>query len=403
MVNARQRLDARIEDFHGGRVRRTWGGRRLLDSRAPGRDAIVLTSNDYLAIADHPQIAQATADHRDGPVLMSAIFLRDEHPQLRLAADFARHMGTAAGVLCPSGWSANTGLLQVIADKDVPVYIDVLAHMSLWEGARAAQAPIIHFRHNDPEHLRRRLERNGSGVIVVDSVYSTDGSVSPLAQMVTLAREFGCVLVVDESHSLGTHGEHGAGMVAELGLTGQVDFQTASLAKAIPGRAGLIVCDRPEFTDYFAYTALPAIFSSTLLPHDLARLAGALQVVRDEGWRRDRLRHITRRLRTGLTDLGYHLGDHATQILALEAGTEADTMLLRDSLARRGVFGSAFFPPATSPHRTLVRLSLHAALTDDDIDRILTTSQDIRGEVGMAAWPSTRKRAARNSGDADSR
>src|SRR5690606_28674910 len=136
-------------------------------------------------------------------------------------------------------------------------------------------------------------------------------------------------------HSLGTHGEHGEGLVAALGLTGRVDFRTASLAKALPGRAGLIACDRPGFADYFTHTALPAVFSSTLLPHDVAGLSAALKVVREEGRRRDRLAAVTRRLRDGLAALGYRLVESDTQIIALETGSEADATFMRDALVDR--------------------------------------------------------------------
>lgn len=340
----------------------------------------MLTCSDYLALAEHPVITDAmiaSLRAADGAAQVSGLCLPDDHPQVVLGEGFARHMGAAAGVLCPSGWVANTGLLQVAAGPDVPVYLDVLAHMSLWEGARAAGAEMAYFRHNDLDHLRRRIEVGGSGVIAVDAVYSTDGSVCPLPALVELAEEYDCMLVVDESHSLGTHGEHGEGLVAALGLTGRVDFRTASLAKALPGRAGLIACDRPGFADYFVHTALPAVFSSTLLPHDVAGLAAALRVVRKEGWRRERLRAVTSRLRDGLAGLGYRLVESGSQIIALETGSEADATLLRDALLERDIFSAALFPPTASVGRTLVRLSAHAALSDDDVDRILTACEDL--------------------------
>ncbi|MFI0372353.1 aminotransferase class I/II-fold pyridoxal phosphate-dependent enzyme [Actinomadura sp. 1N219] len=376
MTSAHQRLGERIRDFRVSR-----GGRRPWPAKAPGGRAIVLTCSDYLAIAEHPAIADAmiaSLRSAEGAAPMPGPCLPDDHPQLLLGAEFARHMGARAGVLCPSGWAANTGLLQVVAGPDVPVYLDVLAHMSLWEGARAAGAELAYFRHNDLAHLRRRIEVGGSGVIVADAVYSTDGSVAPLPGLVEIAEEHGCLLVVDESHSLGTHGKRGEGLVAALGLTGRVDFRTASLAKAVPGRAGLIACDRPGFADYFTHTALPAVFSSTLLPHDIAGLAAALKVVRDENRRRDRLHSVTRRLRDGLTDLGYRLVESDTPIIALEKGSEADATLLRDALVTRGIYTAALFPPTASVGRTLVRLSAHAGLSDGDVRRVLSVFAQLR-------------------------
>ncbi|TDC61047.1 quorum-sensing autoinducer synthase [Actinomadura sp. GC306] len=384
MTSAHQRLGERISRFRG-----TWSGRRPSTARTPGSRTIVLTCSDYLDLAEHPAITNAmiaslrSADGAAAPV--PAPCLPDDHPQIVLGAEFARHLGARAGVLCASGWAANTGLMQVVAGPDVPVYLDALAHMSLWEGARTAGAELAYFRHNDLAHLRRRVEVGGSGVIAVDAVYSTDGSVCPLPGLVEIAGEHDCLLVVDESHSLGTHGARGEGLVAALGLTGRVDFRTASLAKALPGRAGLIACDRPGFADYFTHTALPAVFSSTLLPHDVAGLSAALRVVRDERRRRDRLRAVTRRLRTGLAGLGYRLVESDTQIIALETGSEADATLMRDALAARDIFSAALFPPTASVGRTLVRLSAHAGLTDGDVKRILAACRALRPHLGEQA------------------
>ena len=382
MTSAHQRLGERIRVFRGAR-----SGRGPLPAKARGDRSIVLTCSDYLALAEHPAITEAViAGPRttDAAPPGSGPCLPDDHPQIVLGADFARHLGARAGVLCASGRAANTGLLQVVAGPDVPVYLDVLAHMSLWEGARAAGAEPACFRHNDLDHLRRRIRVGGSGVIAVDAVYSTDGSVSPLRELVEVAEEHGCLLVVDESHSLGTHGERGAGLVAELGLTGRVDFRTASLAKALPGRAGLIACDRPGFADCFTHTAPPSVFSSTLPPHDVAGLAAALGVVRREGWRRGRLRTVTARLREGLAGLGYRLVESDTQIIALEAGSESEATLMRDALVVRDIFSAALFPPAASVGRTLVRLSAHAGLSDGEVRRVLTACAELRPRVAAA-------------------
>lgn len=389
MTSAHQRLGERISRFRGTR-----GGRRPFAPKAPGGRAIVLTCSDYLALAEHPAITDAMIDSLRGvdgaAAPVPAPCLPDDHPQILLGAEFARHLGARAGVLCSSGWTANTGLMQVVAGPDVPVYLDALAHMSLWEGARTAGAELAYFRHNDLDHLRRRLEVGGSGVIAVDAVYSTDGTVCPLPGLVEIAEEFDCLLVVDESHSLGTHGEHGEGLVAALGLTGRVDFRTASLAKALPGRAGLIACDRPGFADYFTHTALPAVFSSTLLPHDVAGLSAALKVVREEGRRRDRLAAVTRRLRDGLASLGYRLVESDTQIIALETGSEADATLMRDALVDRDIFSAALFPPTASVGRTLVRLSAHAGLTDKDVNRVLGACEALLPRLaGPAPAPAT--------------
>jgi CAI-1 autoinducer synthase len=375
-------------------VRDTWGGRHILHGRNPGPEALHLSSNDYLALARHPRILEAMADTlaRDGNgMLMSGIFLHGDSPQFDFESNLARFMQAQAGVLCQSGYCANTGLIQSIADDQTPVYADMLAHMSLWEGIRAAGAPGVMFHHNDPDHLLKQILRNGPGVILIDTVYSTNGSICPLRDIADIAEERGCVLVADESHSLGTHGPNGEGLVVELGLTERVHFRTASLAKAFAARAGFIACNS-RFTEYFKFEALPAIFSSTLLPHEVAGLAATLEVIRTEGWRRDKLRFNSAYLREGLDELGYNLNGSRSQIISLESGTEQQTIVLRDALEERGVFGSVFCAPATPKNRAMVRLSLNSALKQEELDRLLLVCDQVRSKTGFDQWPSTRRR-----------
>jgi CAI-1 autoinducer synthase len=228
-------------------------------------------------------------------------------------------------------------------------------------------------------------------VVVVDSVYSTSGSLCPLAGLVALCEAQGSVLVVDESHSLGTHGPAGAGLVVELGLEERVHFRTASLAKAFAGRAGYIACSR-RFQEYFKFESNPAIFSSTLLPHEVRGLDATLVVIRAEDWRRERLRAIAARVSAELDAQGYNLNDSAAQIVSLESGTEEKTIELRDALEARGIFGAIFCAPATPKNRALMRFSLNAGMSDAEVERLIAACRDIRAEVDMANWPSTRRK-----------
>ncbi len=362
--------------------------------KKPGNNSIQLSSNDYLSLAKHPEILQATAEsilREGGGLLMSGIFLHGENPILALEQKLAAFMQANGGVLCQSGFSANTGLIQSIADEQTPVYVDMLAHMSLWEGIRSAGAPAVMFYHNDPDHLERQVLKHGPGVIVVDSVYSTNGSVCPLNEIVEIGTAHGCVLVVDESHSLGTHGSRGEGLVASMGLADRVHFRTASLAKAFAGRAGFIACSE-WFSDYFKFESTPAIFSSTLLPHEVAGLDATLDVIRSEGWRRDKLHANSKYLRLAIEEMGYNLNDSEAQIISLESGTEQQTIVLREALEARGIFGSIFCAPATAKNRALMRFSINCALTEDELNRIIRVCHAIRDEVGLVNWPSSRRK-----------
>lgn len=381
-----------MDEHYVERIEKLLGGEHLHQWQAVPADAIMLAGNDYLNIAGEPALlaAQSRVLARGGAVLMSSVFLQEGSRQHCLERKLADFLGSEACVLAQSGWAANVGLLQSLAGPGIPVYLDMQAHASLWEGVQSAQAVAMPFLHNDSAHLRRQLERHGAGIIVVDALYSTNGSVAPLLEMVELAEGSGSMLIVDESHSLGTHGPQGAGLVAELGLAHRVHFRTASLAKAFAGRAGLITCSS-HFKGYFLSASRPAIFSSCLLEHELAWFDAALDFIRVADARRAALRQHSLHLRQGLLELGYNVSDGTEQIIALEAGTEPDTLVLRKALARHGIYGAVFCTPATPKNRALVRLTLNALLRQDQVQHLLDTCAAIRDEVGLARWPSTRR------------
>ena len=177
----------------------------------------------------------------------------------------------------------------------------------------------------------------------------------------------------------------------ELGLTSRVHFRTASLAKAFAGRAGIVTCSG-RIAEFLKYTANPAIFSSGLLPHELAGLEATLKVIVRSDDRRRRLHRNADYLRSGLSELGYNLELSEAQILGLEAGPELATMKLRDALEARGVFGSVFCAPATPKNRSLIRFTVNSELTHAELDRVIEVCAEIRDEVDLANWPSTRRR-----------
>ena len=391
------RLRARLESDFRDRWEKEWGSRLPTQGRPPGPEAVRLDGNDYLAVTGHPAIVQAQVDslrHNREFVVQSVVFQHDGSPTSRLEAALASHLGKQRAMLCQSGYAANLGLLQVIADAHTPVYLDSLAHMSLWEGVRAASAPAHAFRHNDPEHFARMAKRHGPGLVIVDSVYSTTGALCPLAEMVDAAEQHGCMILVDESHSLGTHGPEGRGLCTELGLTHRVHFITASLAKAFAGRAGVFTVPE-ELRAFMVAHSFPGIFSSCLLPHEVAGLAATLDVVRASDEARAQLRRNTQRVRGALADAGYPIHQGSEQIIALEAGTEVDMLKLRDALEARGVFGAVFCAPATSRNRAMVRLTLNAGLTAAEMDHVEAVAREIAPLVKPWDWPIARRQRAR--------
>jgi CAI-1 autoinducer synthase len=369
-------------------------GSHLLRGRIPGQDAAILISNDYLALSDHPTIieaqVQALRAHGHG-LLRSDVFRHGMNPLRDFELRLACFMDMEDAVLCQSGWCANVGLIQSIANKHTPVYLDMFAHTSMWEGTKSAGATPRPFKHNDPQSLERMLKRYGRGIVAVDAVYSTSGSVCPLDDILQVAEQYGCITVVDESHSLGIFSKHGEGLTSSLELTAQIHFCTASLSKSFASRGG-IVAGSARAMEYFQYESLPAVFSSGILPYEAAGFLATLAVVADEDWRRKQLSCNTEYLRGSLAELGYNVEDSQSQIISLVSGTEPQTLVLRDALESRGVFGSVFCWPATAKNHSLVRFSVNSSLSRKQLDHVINVCEEIREEVEMANWVSTRKK-----------
>lgn len=384
----------RMDEHYVTRVEKLLGGEHMHVWAPPAPGAVMLATNDYLCIANEPGLLEAQVralQANQGQMLMSSVFLQAGSTQHQLEAKLAAFMHAEDGVLAQSGWAANVGLLQSIAEPGIPVYLDMMAHASLWEGVQSAQALPVPFLHNSPAHLERQLEKHGGGVIVIDALYSTNGSVAPLLEVVELAERSGSILIVDESHSLGTHGPQGAGLVVELGLTERVHFRTASLAKAFAGRAGFITCSE-RFKGYFLSSSRPAIFSSCLLNHELAWFDAAVDFIRHADARREALHRTTREVRARLTALGYCIDDGTEQIIALEAGIEPKTLVLRKALEARGIYGAVFCAPATPKNRSLVRLTLNCGMGQQEIDKLVDACADMRDEVDLENWSSSSRR-----------
>jgi 7-keto-8-aminopelargonate synthetase-like enzyme len=386
-------LLTRIERDFAPRWNDTWNRRFVLHGSVPGPNAVRLDGNDYLSVTGHPEVVSAHVEaitKGSEFVVQSGVFLLQQHPTRSLEKSICDWIGKEDGFVCQSGYAANVGLLQSIADANTPIYLDALAHTSLWEGAHAARAPAHAFRHNDPDHLDRSMERRGSGIVVVDSVYSTTGAICPLKEMVEVTEKHGGMILVDESHSLGTHGPGGAGLCAELGLTDRVHFISASLAKAVAGRAGFFSAPA-SMRYYILSSSYPNIFSSCLLPPEVAALRATIGVLRRAEKERLRLREVTAYLRRAITELGYPIHQGTEQIISLEAGTEPATMLLRDELEKRGVFGAIFCAPATSRNRAMVRLTLNSSLTAAELEHVVNSLREIAPIVKPWEWPIARR------------
>ncbi|GLT19896.1 CAI-1 autoinducer synthase [Vibrio zhanjiangensis] len=361
-------LDFYLDDL----IKKNNNGKHLVLGKRPSVGDINLQNNDYLDISNHSKIVEhhvnSMLNYKSSPV-MSGIFLRDKDTQPVLEKKMADYVGFKSCLLTQSGWTANISLLQTICSDNTTVYIDFFAHMSLWEGAKIAGAKIYAFRHNDINHLRKLIKRYGQGIVLVDSIYSTIGTIAPLENIVTICKEHDCAIVVDESHSLGTHGCKGSGLVNSLKLTSQVDFLTASLAKTFAYRAGAIFCNN-QANECIPFVAYPSIFSSAMLPFELDRLEKTMHVIKKKDKERNHLHRVSKYIRDQLLQLGLTIKSDS-QIIAIETGSESNTEKVRDFFEDNGIFGSVFCRPATPCRKNIIRLSINSSITYLQANEIL--------------------------------
>lgn len=374
----------KLQQFYRQRVKDNWKGANILFGRKPDHRSILLNSNDYLQFATHPELLQTHSD---------ALFLLAHDPlthdplfsKVHLEGRFSRYLKAEQTILCQSGWCANIGLLQSIVDPGNYVYIDERAHMSLWQGIETAGGVAISFRHNDVEHLQTLMRQHGPGLVAVDALYSTTGRLCRLKDIIELCEQYECISLVDESHSLGTRGENGAGLAVELGLEDRVHFRTASLAKTFAGRAGIITCPS-NFKDYFQFTSFPAIFSSSLLPHDIAVFQHTLKLISGADEQRHKLHQNAMLLRSELRSIGYNIASCDAQIIPLVTGSEEKAIELRDELESRNIFASIFCAPATPSDQALLRLSIHNKLEQEQLTHIVESCERALNKTKQRNW-----------------
>jgi glycine C-acetyltransferase/8-amino-7-oxononanoate synthase len=337
------------------------GPRVLLD----GKRVLLLCSNNYLGLADHPAVrdAAARAAMRYG-VGAGASRLVSGNMTLhrRLEERLAAFKGTESCLLFGSGYLANMGVISALAREGDVVFSDELNHASIIDGCRLAKAETFVYDHLDVEHLEWGLaDAGGRGsLIVTDGVFSMDGDVAPLERIVELANRYDARVLVDEAHATGVLGPGGRGSVAAAGLTNEVDVVVGTLGKALGGY-GAYVCCNAELRRYLTNSARTLIYSTGPPPPSVAAALAALTILQEQPRRTERLRSNARRLRDALVEEGFYLEAGDTQIVPLVIGDSRLAMDVCERALKRGVFAQAIRPP-TVPRGT-ARLRLAAMAT----------------------------------------
>jgi 8-amino-7-oxononanoate synthase len=343
------------------------GPRVLLD----GKPVLLLCSSNYLGLADHPRVREAAAEAamRYGAGSgASRLVSGNMTVHRRLEEQLAEFKGYDASVLFGSGYLANAGVVSALAREGDVVFSDALNHASIVDGCRLARAETFVYRHLDVDHLEwglRQAEGRGS-LIVTDGVFSMDGDVAPLLDIVEIAQRYDARVMVDEAHGTGVLGPGGRGAVAEEGLEQEVDLTVGTLGKAL-GSYGAYVCCDQQIARYLVNTVRTLIFSTALPPPAVAAAMAALDLLREQPRRIEKLRRNGAVLRAALVKAGLDVPDDETPIVPLMVGDAGAAVAAGERALERGVFAQAIRPPNVPAGSSRLRLAVMASHTKSEL------------------------------------
>jgi glycine C-acetyltransferase len=368
---------------------RTLEGEQRARATFDGRAVINLASNNYLGLAAHPRMkaaaSAAAAEYGAGTgavrtIAGSMTMHRD------LERRFAEFKHADAALMFQSGFTSNAGTVAAILGKEDIIVSDELNHASIIDGARLSRAEIKVFAHKDVAAADRLLadsrDRSGRRLLITDGVFSMDGDIAPLPDLVEVAERHGAIMMLDDAHASGVLGKGGAGTVDHFGLHGRVDIQVGTLSKAIGVLGGFIAGPR-HLVDWLVNRGRPYLFSTSAPPAVVAACIEALDIIRDEPQRLDRLWESTRSFKEGLRDLGFDTGISQTPITPVISGDEEATHAFARRLFEEGVFAPAIVYPTVGRGRARVRTIVTADHSLEDVREALAAFERVGKELRL--------------------
>lgn len=354
-----------------------------------GHRMIMCGSNNYLGLTTHPKVREAAcmATERYGTSCTGSRFLNgtlEMHETLE--CELAQWVGKDAALVFSTGMQANLGAVSAVVGRGDYVILDKDDHASIVDGARLSFGEIQRYRHNDMEHLERVLsslpEASGK-LIVVDGLFSMEGDLAPLDAIVPLAKKYGARVMVDDAHGMGVVGG-GRGTASHFGLTSDVDLIMSTFSKSFASLGGF-VAGSEEVIHYIKHYARSLIFSASIPPGNTAAALAALQIMREEPERIQRVNDVGQKMRQGFKALGFNIGHSCTPIVPILIGDDQLTFATWRLLFENGVFVNPVISPAVAPGRQLLRTSYMATHTDEQLDRVLGIFEKVGKQVGLIA------------------
>ncbi len=349
-------------------------------------DKIIFCSNNYLNLADDKRVVAAVIEavKRYGyGSTASRLISGTMRPHVEVEAAFAEFFGTEAALLFPSGWTANEAVLKTIPQKGDIVLLDKFDHASIIDGTRAGQAEFRTYRPDKLDRLEKLLadKKYNRKFIVTESVFSMDGNRANLARLVDLKKTYDAILIVDEAHAIGCLGKTGAGLAQALGVLDEVDIIVAPLGKAIAATGGIVASNKTVI-DYLINKARAFIYTTAPSPVNCGAILTALEIVKTEPVKREKLAANAEYLRARLKSLGLDTGDSTTHIIPVIIGPSKDTLRVSKELYDRGFFIAAIRPPTVPADSARLRISLQSDHTTEQLDSLVDAFGEIMKDMG---------------------
>ncbi len=348
-----------------------------------GKRYKIFCSNNYLGLANHPRLRQAACESTErlgSGSGASRLVCGNMSAHVELEEELARFKQAEAAIVFPTGYMANVGTISTLAGPEDTAIIDRLCHASIIDGCRLSGAKLQVYKHLDLDSLEHVLSRSGKyrrRLVITDSIFSMDGDIAPLPQIIELCQCYGAVSMVDEAHATGVFGEHGWGTLEHFGVEGQVDVVMGTLSKAVGSLGGFVV--GPQILiDYLRQSCRSFIYTTALPPGVCAASTAGLRLIRDEPQRRQRLWENVEYLRRGLLELGFNLMGSQSQIIPVLLGDETRTMQASEALFHQGILIPGIRPPTVPKGQCRLRITLMADHSREDLDCLLEALQNCR-------------------------
>ncbi|HEX8216963.1 MAG TPA: aminotransferase class I/II-fold pyridoxal phosphate-dependent enzyme [Allosphingosinicella sp.] len=355
-----------------------------------GRETILLGTYNYMGMTFDPDVVaagKAALDAFGSGTTGSRVLNGTYQGHKEVEEALKDYYGTAHAMVFSTGYQANLGLMSTIAGKEDFIILDADSHASIYDGCALGNAQIVRFRHNNVEDLDKRLGRlpaEGGRLVVLEGVYSMLGDIAPLRDMVAVAKRHGAMVAVDEAHGMGFFGKNGRGVFEEAGVENQVDFVVGTFSKSVGTVGGFVVSNHPKF-DVLRLVCRPYVFTASLPPSVVATAATSIRKLMHAGEKRAHLWKNSRRLHAGLRQLGFGLATPEAQsaIIALLLPDQDTTVRMWQALLEQGLYVNMARPPATPAGMYLLRCSLCADHTDEQVGQILDIFQRAGRATGV--------------------